>query len=183
MRAPLFPSKAQLEHNRRVADNDPYQPPVAELRTPVQLGPDGEALASRESRLGAAILDSVIIGAIVLPMQWATGMFDNPEANSLMTTLAWSGAGMILYLLIQGYFLATRAQSLGKMALNIKIVTLDGRNADLQRILLLRVLPVTLVSMIPIVGGLFGLADSLFIFRADQRCIHDHIAGTRVVKA
>jgi uncharacterized RDD family membrane protein YckC len=172
-----------LDHNRAVADNDPYQPPAAELRTPVQLGPDGAVLASRESRLGAAILDTIIIGAVVVPLQWMSGMYENPAANTLATTAAWGGAGLLLYLLIQGYFLATRAQTIGKMALNIKIVTLDGQNADLQRILLLRTLPITLVSMIPLVGGLFSIVDSLFIFRADQRCVHDHIAGTRVVKA
>lgn len=179
----LFPSNAELDDTRAVIDDDPYQPPVTELRAPVQLGTEGEALASRESRLLASIIDSIIIFAIVLPLQWSMGMFENAEANTLTTTLIWGGGTLLLYLLLQGYFLATRAQSLGKMVLKIKIVTLDGRNADLQRILLLRVLPVSLVSVIPMIGGIFSLVDSLFIFRSDQRCIHDHIAGTRVVKA
>jgi hypothetical protein len=29
---------------------------------------------------------------------------------------------------------------------------------------------------------LFHLVDALYIFREDQRCLHDHIAGTRVVR-
>lgn len=165
-----------------MVDNDPYQPPATELQAPVPLGPEGEALASREARLGAAIIDSLIIAVIVLPLQWAMGVFENPQATSLTATMAWGGASLLLYVVIQGYFLATRAQTVGKMALKIKIVTLDGKNADLQRILLLRTLPVTLASMVPLIGGVLSLVDTLFIFRADQRCVHDHIAGTRVVR-
>jgi uncharacterized RDD family membrane protein YckC len=178
-----IPLEGSIDHNRGVVDNDPYQPPATELRAPAHFGPEGEVLASRESRLGASIIDSIIIMAIVLPMQWKMGMFENPEANTALTTVAWGGGGFVLTLLIQGYFLATRAQSIGKMALNIKIVTLDGKNANLQRILLLRMLPVTLVTVIPMVGSVLSLVNTLFIFREDQRCIHDHIAGTRVVKA
>ena len=29
---------------------------------------------------------------------------------------------------------------------------------------------------------LFGIVDVLFIFREDRRCIHDMIAGTRVIQ-
>jgi uncharacterized RDD family membrane protein YckC len=36
--------------------------------------------------------------------------------------------------------------------------------------------------MIPIFGLFFVLADTLMIFRADRRCLHDLMAGTRVVK-
>jgi uncharacterized RDD family membrane protein YckC len=173
-----------LGDTRVVVDNDPYQPPAAELQTPAQLGPQGEVLATRESRLGASIIDSLIIMAIMLPTLFMTGMYDNPAGgSSLGLTAAASGGGFVLTVVIQGYFLATRAQTIGKMALNIKIVMLDGTNASLGRILLFRVLPISLASIIPMIGSVVGLVDTLFIFREDQRCVHDHIAGTRVVKA
>jgi len=38
------------------------------------------------------------------------------------------------------------------------------------------------VSLIPYAGSFVALLDVLFIFRRDQRCIHDHLAGTVVVK-
>jgi uncharacterized RDD family membrane protein YckC len=173
-----------LSDHRNVVENDPYQPPATELRAPAHVGPEGEALASRESRLGAALIDGVIIMAIMMPALWMMGLYDRPAGESGMAlTAAASGGGFLLTLLIQGYFLATRAQTIGKMALNIKIVTLDGKNAGLGRILLLRMLPISLVSIMPMIGSFVGVADSLFVFRADQRCIHDHIAGTRVVRA
>jgi uncharacterized RDD family membrane protein YckC len=129
------------------------------------------------------MIDGLVVMAVMLPTLWTIGFYENPASNSMAMNFAALGGGFVVTLLIQGYFLATRAQSLGKMALKIKIVTLDGKNAGLARILLLRMLPVTLLSGIPVIGGLIGFADSLFIFRADQRCLHDHIAGTRVVMA
>jgi uncharacterized RDD family membrane protein YckC len=41
---------------------------------------------------------------------------------------------------------------------------------------------VTLVSLIP-AGGFIVLIDALLIFKKDRRCLHDIVAGTRVVKA
>ena len=48
---------------------------------------------------------------------------------------------------------------------------------------MLRLVPIHLISQVPFAGGFVGLADSLFIFRQDKRCIHDLIAGTKVVEA
>jgi uncharacterized RDD family membrane protein YckC len=39
-----------------------------------------------------------------------------------------------------------------------------------------------MVEQIPLVGLLFWLVDSCFIFREDQRCLHDLVAGTRVIR-
>jgi uncharacterized RDD family membrane protein YckC len=48
---------------------------------------------------------------------------------------------------------------------------------------LLRAILGGIIGAIPYLGGIYGLVDALFIFRDDRRCVHDHIAGTRVVKA
>ena len=37
-------------------------------------------------------------------------------------------------------------------------------------------------SMVPMLGGFASLVDALCIFREDRRCIHDLIAGTRVIE-
>ena len=48
----------------------------------------------------------------------------------------------------------------------------------------LRYLPLMVVSVIPIpLIQIAGLIDALFIFRADRRCVHDLMAGTRVIVA
>lgn len=37
------------------------------------------------------------------------------------------------------------------------------------------------LSLIPAIGQLFAVIDTLCIFWEDRRCIHDLIAGTKVV--
>lgn len=55
------------------------------------------------------------------------------------------------------------------------------RRQGLSKILLARQLPVQVMSVLPGVGGLLAILDVLFIFRKDQRCLHDLIAKTRVI--
>jgi uncharacterized RDD family membrane protein YckC len=91
--------------------------------------------------------------------------------------------GFALYCVVQAYPLARNGQSWGKRALKMKIVDLDGRKPSLAKLLFVRYGARTGAALIPFVGGLLVLVDDLFIFRDDRRCIHDHIAGTRVVMA
>ena len=37
------------------------------------------------------------------------------------------------------------------------------------------------IGLIPIVGGIFPWVDALFIFGDEQQCVHDKIAGTKVI--
>ena len=53
--------------------------------------------------------------------------------------------------------------------------------ATALKLLGLRYVLVMLVQAIPMIGQLLGLIDALFIFRGDRRCVHDLIAGTKVV--
>jgi len=70
-------------------------------------------------------------------------------------------------------------QTIGKKIVNIRIVSVEtGQNAGIVRSWVLRTWVNSLLWMIPI----YALMDILFIFRQDRRCIHDLIAGTRVVK-
>lgn len=142
------------------------------------------SLASRGSRLGAAIIDGFITLAVVLPIQWAGGAFkDFPKpAQSPLQTVLWSAVGLVVYVLIHGYFLKKNGQTIGKRLLKIRIANeSDGSIPPLERLLLWRVLPMNVVGLVPFVGPLLALADVLCIFRRDQRCLHDHLARTVVV--
>jgi len=44
-----------------------------------------------------------------------------------------------------------------------------------------RYIPIWIVGLIPGVGIALTILDALFIFRDDRRCIHDLIAGTKVI--
>ena len=107
---------------------------------------------------------------------------------------------------VQMVLLATRGQTLGKIVMKIRVVdALNGAHPGWARLILLRTIVgwvvvgwviltrfvltfiglyvdfTTTVAGLGFVGAYF-IIDSLFIFRADHRTIHDLIAGTRVDK-
>ena len=88
-----------------------------------------------------------------------------------------------IFLLLQGYLLHTRGQTIGKMAMKIRIVRSDGSRASLLRLAGVRYFANSLLAVIPFVGWIYGLVDALFIFRDSHKCLHDNIADTIVVKA
>ncbi|WP_057159545.1 RDD family protein [Lysobacter sp. Root983] len=169
-------------------EENPYRSPRAQLveSTPV----DGE-LASRFSRLVAIVLDTIIVFAITGPMAYFGGYFEQVRANSAagrmfmpIGTLAfWTAIGFTAFALIQAYPLHAYGQTWGKRICKIRIVDMDGAKPSLGRLLLRRYLPINLASVVPILGNVFGIVDVLMIFRRDKRCLHDLIAGTRVIKS
>jgi len=58
-----------------------------------------------------------------------------------------------------------------------------GAKPDFVRLAGMRYGSTQLISLVPVLGGLYVIVDVLFIFRDDRRCIHDLIAGTQVVVA
>jgi uncharacterized RDD family membrane protein YckC len=112
----------------------------------------------------------------------------NAELTEMMESMNYTGpiiAGVLLLVLLIAnlYFLATRGQTLGKMVCKIKIVDMAGQNPGFVKAFLLRSLVPGIIGAVPFLGPFFSLADPLFIFREDRRCLHDQIAGTKVVTA
>lgn len=85
----------------------------------------------------------------------------------------------LIVFIFQVMLLTKDGQTLCKKALGIRIVKMDsGENGGFVPNVLLRLIVNSLLGIIP----LYSLVDILFIFGSDRRCIHDMIAGTRVVK-
>lgn len=139
-------------------------------------------LATRRSRFNAKLIDQIpimavgIISAIVIP-----GFKEQPTVlNAFVGVVALF---MLAFMGAQLWLLTTQGKSIGKRVMGIRIVkAVDGTNGGFVTNVLLRIVPMMFGTMIPILGALLGLANPLFIFREDQRCIHDHIAGTVVVQ-
>ncbi|GEL75618.1 hypothetical protein MVI01_74020 [Myxococcus virescens] len=86
----------------------------------------------------------------------------------------------VFVLLVQANLIRGTGASLGKRLLGICVVRSDGRPAEVWRIALLRnALPMALCGYCV----WFGLVDALFIVGEERRCLHDWVAGTRVMKA
>ncbi len=88
----------------------------------------------------------------------------------------------IFYCAINIKFVLESGQTLGKKALKIKVVTLNG-DLPLPEQFARRYGFTLLLPMIPIVGFWIDLSDAVRIFWSDRRCLHDLVAGTMVVKA
>ncbi len=166
------------------------RPVPAATEPPSVVPAAGLVLASRWLRLGAALLDSIIGGLLIAPgmvMLITAGVFATPNAPNpalLLAGFVTISAAVVLLLGIQIYLLVTRGQTMGKKLLGIKIVSLeDGSNPGFVKVFLLRIFINGLIGAVPFVGIFYSLADCLFIFRDDRRCLHDLIAGTKVVTA
>ena len=166
------------------SDENRFAPPLAHVEDVGQTGPG--TLAGRGTRLGATLIDALIAAAVfgLLALVTPINIFKPAPGSGLWTVLVQNLVlGFILFLVIHGYLIATRGQTVGKALLKIRIVRLDGSAASFGRIVGLRYLTTSVLASIPVVGTIYGLVDSLMIFRASRRCLHDQIADTIVVVA
>lgn len=163
--------------------HNPYAAPTSLVEDVPDLV-DGLELAERSTRLGAVLIDGAIGLAVTFPVMYLSNFWARAMAQQIgpAELIAWAIGGFVVFCAIHGYPLHHNGQTWGKRALKIRIVDLDGRKPDLVRLIGLRYAPVQFCNQVPYVGPLIGLVDSLMIFRADRRCLHDLIAGTRVVK-
>jgi uncharacterized RDD family membrane protein YckC len=172
---------------------NPYAAPSAVVDDIAE--PGSLELAGRGRRLGAAIIDSLIIA---IPFMLLGGWFGfvgarpDAAANGILTWItahpfgyqaAASLLGYLAFLAVNGYLLHKSGQTVGKRLLGIRIVRSNGETADFGRIALLRYLPTAVAQMIPVIGNFYPLIDVLLIFRGSRKCLHDNIADTIVVKA
>jgi uncharacterized RDD family membrane protein YckC len=137
-------------------------------------------LASRGSRLGAHLIDSLIIFLFAFVGAITLGIFRqivHRDMEAVTGLLMFGGvvAGSVIELVAQ----ATWGQSVGKRLLGIKVVRLDGTPIELWRLLVLRNLVLYVVVQL---CGVVGLVDALMIFSDDRRCLHDMLADSKVVE-
>jgi len=165
----------------------PFAPPKANLEGAAV--PAGAfTLAERGSRLAAVMLDGLVslpaVLLIVIPLAMMRGAGSDGKPGPIgVVAMAVAALYFVAFAIYQLYLLSTRGQTLGKRWMKIKIIKLDGSNPGFVGAVLLRAIVNGIISAVPYLGGIYGLVDILFIFREDRRCIHDMIAGTRVVVA
>ena len=167
-----------------MSTQNPYSSP--------QIGAQALTSSGQLASLGDRFLGALIDGLIMLPVVAVLSVLmgivlrmvfgENSVIASLLSNVMGIGLGLGAYLAINGRLLATRGQTVGKMVMKTQIVADDGSPVSFETILLKRLLPVWIVGAIPCVGLIFNLADALLIFRENRKCLHDDIAGTKVIK-
>ena len=139
-------------------------------------------LASPWARLAAVIIDWLIYLVVAAIGFLGTYFAAGPWQSERIMVPVLLGL-LLLTVLVQLVLLGSRGQTVGKIVMKVRIVdSVTGMHPGWARIILLRTVVNGILRAIPGVGFAYYLVDSLFIFRADRRTIHDFIAGTRVDK-
>lgn len=167
-------------------DNNPYSPTTTQYDPSVELDAGG-MLADRSTRLIAAFIDGLIMLVVMLPVTLVLGsLLGVFNGESLIRTLIYtviSGVvGFAAFIVIQGRGLNATGQTIGKKLMNIRIVTDAGTKPEFMDLLIKRYGVMWIIGIIPYVGGLVSLVNVLLIFRENRKCLHDDIAGTKVIK-
>jgi uncharacterized RDD family membrane protein YckC len=145
--------------------------------------PAPRALAGRGDRLVAVVLDAILVALPILAILCLRRGVSQAVLGGAHLRLGLIALVPCLVVL-QWLLLSLRGQTLGKMAMGLRIVREeDCGNPGFLRAVLMRLFVPRLIKLVPVLGTLFGLADVLSIFGEERRCIHDRIAGTKVVEA
>ncbi len=156
---------------------NPYAPPSVDAQTPAwaQDYDMGQVLATPGTRLVAQLLDGLLLVGACLPAIIGA-IAESPELAIGLGVLGY--LGLSIY---QWYLLATTGQTLGKKWMGVRVVKYaDGGPVDFVSAVVLRLWVIGLASAFI---SIVGLIDVLFIFSSEHRCLHDHIAGTKVIVA
>lgn len=180
---------------RRVGDYAEFSP--AASVPPVLTGVASAAdttLAHPGMRLLAALVDGFIESLCWLPTTQAViGSLGGLRSVSQISpqdiievvtgSIMRSVPYLIGLVLLQATLLTMRGQTVGKILTRIRVVRAhDGSHAGFLHGFFLRGFIPRCFRHVPIVGVLFWFVDNCFIFRDDHRCLHDLMAGTKVVK-
>jgi uncharacterized RDD family membrane protein YckC len=159
-------------------------------------------LAGRFRRLVATLIDAVLVPALSLVLVMVADVMEDPEdyANAGLMILWIFLLAVLAYLILNGYTMWRRGQTLGKWAMGIAIVPSSGHipeermndgdegksayvPAPLWKLICIRALffPLLFLTIVPWIT-LLPLIDQALIFRKSRRCLHDLAAGTIVVR-
>lgn len=139
---------------------------------------------------GILMMGGEFLNLIMAAMRGEQIDFESVDAPRLAAGAGVLLGGWLLGLIIQVILLSMRSQSIGKIVMGLKVVRLDGTPGGFLHAWLLREALITVIGvflgLLPMIGILFRpafhLTDWCFVFRGDRRCLHDLIAGTKVIK-
>jgi len=171
---------------------NPYASPQAEIQTSTAIEVGKRPLATRGQRFYGYVVDFAVlaVGVVALVMiifllldVFYPAYFELPETPILdaIETIVSLMIVSIVFLSVNGYLLTKRGQTVGKLVAKTQIVSEQDELVPCLKIFLLRYLFFWFFGMLPGLGRLLSLGDSLAIFRSNRKCWHDQLAGTKVV--
>lgn len=144
--------------------------------------------ASLGARFLGALIDGLIGSVFTLACNQAlvaVGFYDAIPPDFSFTfakTFMLTVVGFAFDIGINWKLLSSSGQTIGKKAVGTRIVTLDGRLPSMFDLVVKRYAIFNFIVVLPVIGITLTLLNILFIFGRERRCLHDYVAGTRVVK-
>ena len=166
---PMEPELDFLDESRSGERPDTDGPPEWTAMPPADDSP-----ASR--RFGALVVDALLFGGIDLAVVYLTLRIAGLQMHELQVLPVWPLVGFLglMKVVYVAVFTAMGGQTIGKMAMHIRVVSADNRalsgGAALRR---------TLASLVSVVTAGLGYLPGLV--GHDRRALHDRLAGSRVV--
>jgi uncharacterized RDD family membrane protein YckC len=143
--------------------------------------------APLRKRFFGILIDMLILLIICVPIGVSLGLIDfdvdmrasySYENGIILATIS-----SVAFLIINGYFLAKRGQTIGKMWAGTKIVDSSGNKLKFVQVTLVRTIAFNFIGQIPLIGIIVATIDLLFVFSEEHRTLHDRLAGSYVVRA
>jgi uncharacterized RDD family membrane protein YckC len=156
-------------------------PPTSAANLPI-VQHEEVRIALPADRIMAGLVDGLILMLSLLPL-WFCLILHHSGAMPNGAAMRWAfllpAAAAISCLVVQAWMQAVRGQSIGKSLLRLRVVpfTSDDEAPGFVAGVIVRWLLMWLLYLLPVVA----LVDFFFLFRDDRRCLHDHLAGTRVI--
>ena len=143
--------------------------------------PAENSQAPIKSRILASLID-LSIGVLALLLAKLT--LSQSFGNALSILGVFVSVAIVLGVIIyQTVSLSSTGQTVGKRMMQLRVVNFsDASNPGFVKTVVIRWWLPSLIYPIPYFGWAFWLADVLFLFRKDRRCLHDLMAGTKVVR-
>ena len=143
-------------------------------------------LASIGRRFGGLWIDGVLttlaVYAVLIPLMFAAGVASATAARQDHVDPLMTVVGLLMYplmfgvpLVYEGLMLQRRGQTLGKIALGVKVVTPEGNAISTAQAWGRAALKVVL-------GSCLGIDYLPALVTRERTCLHDMIAKTRVVR-
>ncbi len=158
---------------------NPYAAPASTITEAANAVPAQKA--ERGTRLLAALTDGVLAVPAWLPLVIGSQLVAGEKRTLGIALIVIGLIALIALVVYQLTLLARHGQTLGKRWQKIRIVRTNGERIGFGRLFGLRLIAPAAVSAVPFLGGLFSLANVLWIFGSERRCLHDHLADTIVV--
>lgn len=174
--------------------NDQPQSPDSQSGPSV---PQVDNTAALGKRFWAFILDGFFMMMALILLMQSMGLLDPASSNDMqiaqkelqerVSNLSSSQKSLlaispfIIFFVLHGFLLQQYGQTIGKRIMGIAIVTMDNQKPAFFMLIVQRYLSQWVMGMVPVIGILLRLVDILAIYRPDRRCIHDHLAKTKVI--